>query len=463
MKTRIIAVITLAAVVAAACTKENVSAYSPETECDLTFAAGFETTRTNLAQDAGGAYTKMEWSAGDRIGVFDGSGVPQPFVTTESGASVSFTGKADAPEGNWLAFYPYNPKATLSSTGKSLITSIPEVQFARKDGVADNVTLLVASCEADSRKFVFTQVCGLIRLELPSGCVSVTIENPANEKMDDNGGLTGVIGTTFGKNTAYSAGFSYSSVTLLSPDGKGLEAGNYYVAVRPVKYTGKLLLTVRREDGHLFITEKEVSDLSVGRGQILPVKINPEWTEDDGVALYTGGTADRFAPQTNVKTSSVTISDDERLMGRPTVRFELTSEAAWSGALIVKGDPIDVTPYGGGNYAIEYYVKCEDSALGVEGYDELFYNLIGKNNDKYYPFYRRTSGHTDRLYRGVADTLWHRMTFPLTPEMYAKVAPGGSMSKVAVGLNAKSADVSKAYKGSVMYFSNFRIVRKSGR
>ena len=459
MKTHNQLIVCLTVLGLAACSKEETGTVQ-ESDGLRTFTAGFIETRTNLAKNDAGEFTKMVWSAGDKIGVFDKNGKPQPFTTKEGGPSATFTGSATAPSGNWSAFYPYNEKASLTESG-DLVSNIPEVQFAKKDGVSDNVTLMVASCDASKNQFLFTQVCGLIKIDLPEGCVSVTLENPANTDLDENGGMTGNVGTKFAKTTAYSWGFRYSGVTLLSSDGEGLEAGTYYMAVRPFKYTGKLLLTMRHKDGKVYIAEREVKDFSVQRGEILPLKVNPVWIADDGVQLHTGRDGDKFFPKTSEKTSSVQKSEDVKFMGVPAIRWELTSEAKWSGILNVEGSKyIDIKPYSDGNYAIEYYVKCEDSALNADNkYDELFWNMIG--NNKYYPIYRRTGGNKGRLYLGISDNQWHRITFPLTQEFCEKIS-NGQLWRVKLGINPSSEEMAKAFKGSVFYFGGFRLVRKTG-
>lgn len=95
-----------AAVAAIACNKENIEQTNPATAPSdgiVTFTAGFDAfgkpaTRTNLAQNEAGEYTKMVWSAGDVIGVVDKNGKIQPFTTEAGGATAVFKGAAVAPE-----------------------------------------------------------------------------------------------------------------------------------------------------------------------------------------------------------------------------------------------------------------------------------------------------------------------------------------------------------------------------
>lgn len=88
------------AILFASCAKQEAERSPVQSDNELrTFVADFEQTKTktNLAQDEAGVYRKMIWSAGDKVGIFDASGVPQPFETKTGGAFATFTGSATAP------------------------------------------------------------------------------------------------------------------------------------------------------------------------------------------------------------------------------------------------------------------------------------------------------------------------------------------------------------------------------
>ena len=83
------------AILFASCAKQEAEMSPVQSDNELrTFVADFEQTKTNLAPDGEGVYRKMIWSAGDKVGIFDASGVPQPFETKTGGASATFTGSA---------------------------------------------------------------------------------------------------------------------------------------------------------------------------------------------------------------------------------------------------------------------------------------------------------------------------------------------------------------------------------
>ena len=122
MKTQHLYFATLA-ILFASCAKQEAEMSPVQSDNELrTFVADFEQTKTNLAPDGEGVYRKMIWSAGDKVGIFDASGVPQPFETKTGGASATFTGSATAPSGSWYAFYPYNAKATKEKKETVLVT-----------------------------------------------------------------------------------------------------------------------------------------------------------------------------------------------------------------------------------------------------------------------------------------------------------------------------------------------------
>ena len=79
------------AILFASCAKQEADMSPVQSDNELrTFVADFEQTKTNLAQDEAGVYRKMIWSAGDKVGIFDASGEPQPFETKTGGASVTY-------------------------------------------------------------------------------------------------------------------------------------------------------------------------------------------------------------------------------------------------------------------------------------------------------------------------------------------------------------------------------------
>ena len=462
-----------AAVAVIACNKENVEQNNPTPATSdgvVTFTAGFDAleepapgTRTNLAQNEAGQYTKMVWSAGDVIGVVDKNGKVQPFTTEAGGATAIFKGAAEAPESTWYAFYPYSEDAKVSST--TLNTIIPEIQYAKKDGVSDNVTLLRAKCDVSSNSFKFGHLCGLVRVNVPDGCVAVTLEFPDAAQAN---GLTGGIAASLNYEfDTYHTTIWYKSVTLVSPDGGAMEGGNYYLAVRPMNYSGKVLLTMRRNDGKISI--KEATGLQVGAGEVRPINVTPVWEDDLGTVIYNGESNDKFHYLGSVSNGTPTVSlaevSDEKVIGGKSIRWELTEEKAWTGYLKFEGEGTSIADYYE-NYALEFYVKANDKAIKANGvgYYEMFYvSAKGKNSiiDNRTPIYRYPVAAAQNKYKGVNgidDTQWHRVSISLKDGF--SVADS-NLEGLEFHILPETDTKALNFKGSVFYVNDVRIIKKT--
>lgn len=464
MKTTKIMIMVAAAVAAIACNKENIEQTNPATAPSdglVTFTAGFDAlgepaTRTNLAQNEAGEYTKMVWSAGDVIGVVDKNGKIQPFTTEAGGATAVFKGAAEAPESTWYAFYPYNENAKVSST--TLNTIIPEIQYAKKDGVSDNVTLLRARCDVSSNSFNFGHLCGLVRINVPDGCVAVTLEFPDAAQAN---GLTGGIAVALNYDfSTYHTDMWYKSVTLVSPDGGAMEAGNYYLAVCPMDYSGKVLLTMRRNDGKISI--KEATGLQVGAGEVRPINVTPVWEDDLGTVIYNGEANDKFRYFGSENNGTPTVSleevSDEKVIGVKSIRWELTEEYEWTGYLIFEGSSISMANYYN-DYALEYYVKANKTAIGADtGYEIYWHHIIGNPSTwDTAPIYRTSGRDFYKGINGLDDTDWHRVSIPL--KVY--FGSDGYLNRIEMHIRPNSVDKVKAAKGSVFYVNDVRIIKKT--
>lgn len=453
-------IIVAAAVAAIACNKENVEPTNPEpapSDGIVTFTAGFDAlgepaTRTNLAQDGAGKYTKMEWSAGDVIGVVDKDGKIQPFTTEAGGATAIFKGTATAPESTWYAFYPYNELAKVTSvTDPELHISIPEVQFAKKDGVSDNVTTLVGNCSVEKNSINFIHVCGFVQIKAPEGCVSVTIELPYA-----NDGITGGVATKFFKYRTYSTKIRYRSVTLVSQE--GMATGNYYIAVKPINYTGIVRITMHHKDGRVFV--KEASGLSVGAGEVLPVNITGfKWADDKEISLFTGAElVDKFPNNESGYQCKITKVSDETMVGIKSMSWAFTEDITdkWAGYLNFSGNAVELTGYED-DYALEYYIKCNQAAVTTCGVDWQFIQHVF-NGDKTAEELCIMSQRVDNdTYFGLGDTGWHRISLPIKDVI--KTMGQGTMNKFALKPFGNSLKAIQSYKGAEFYINNLRIVR----
>jgi len=161
------------------------------------------------------------WLAGDCISIFDGSSNCK-FTTSITGANVTFTGKAGAAE-TYYALYPYNEQASCSSG--VFKTSVPNIQYARKDSFADETMVLATSFTGYSA--VFHNQLAAFKLTIPSGVSSIRISGYNHIS------LTGECVIDLNKKTCSAGTNSYSDVLLISENGGELEAGTYYIGVIP--------------------------------------------------------------------------------------------------------------------------------------------------------------------------------------------------------------------------------------
>lgn len=455
------------AILFASCAKQEAEMSPVQSDNELrTFVADFEQTKTNLAQDEAGVYRKMIWSAGDKVGIFDASGVPQPFETKTGGAFATFTGSATAPTDSWYAFYPYSAKATKEAP--YLLSAIPEIQYAKKDGVSDNVTLLVAKCAADETTLSFKHACGLVKIDLPVDCISVTLEvlNPDNLWTQP---LSGGVKVDVGAPTnSWSTLLCYTSVTLVGENGGNIPAGTYYLAVKPIDFAGDVLLSIRNAENKIYV--KKRTGFTVGAGQIRPITINPGWVEDDGLNLFSemGGTsiykyvANEFDDSSLDPLRTTTDGNQPRIYGTQGTKIEYRSDKAWSGRVALHGGDAELTKFIDNGYSVEYFVKFDESMLNNDR--QLVFRHWFKNNSSGWTtkydecnIIRYNYGSIPSTL-GIQDTEWHRISFPLTSDL---MLGGNTVYQFIIDPNFTDDAQAAAAKGSIFYFDEIRLVRKT--
>lgn len=427
----------------------------------ITFEAECDQTKTNLAADDNGVYKKMVWSDGDKIGVFDASGVPQPFTTETGGASAIFKGSATAPSGDWHAFYPYNAKAKLDA-GK-LHSAIPEIQYAKMNGVSDNVTLLVAKCAANETSLKFQHACGLVKIELPVDCINVTLEilNPTDLWHQTlSGGVKIDVGAP--NTDPQSDLICYPSVTLVGENGGNIPAGTYYLAVKPIiKFTGDVLLSIRNAENKIFV--KKHTGLTVAAGQILPINFTPTWVEDDGINIFSEMGENSAYTQVSGDAAITTDASQPKIYGTNGTKIQYDRETAWSGKVGPKGSWITVADFIDKGYSLEYYVKLDESMLKLSR-QLIFKNWFKTNTGNWESNYEqcninRYNNGTYPITRGIEDTEWHRISFPLTSALMDQ--GDTQISQFIIDPDIRTAEAAKAAYGAIFYFDEVRLVRKT--
>lgn len=227
-----------AAIMAAACAKEE-PAHVQENLTDITFTAAnnAEYTKTQLVENETGAV--VEWCAGDKISVFDGTAANREFITETAGATATFSGKATevAEGGFWYAVYPYAEANSINAA--TITTTLPDTQEVESNSIADGVN--VTAAKSATTGFSFKNLCGLIRVAVPADFTalkSITINSDkaiAGAFTVDCSAEAPVFGAP--------AADAVNSVTLQKKDGSVLTAGNWYVAAFPGTHNISIALT----------------------------------------------------------------------------------------------------------------------------------------------------------------------------------------------------------------------------
>lgn len=149
----------LTAMVSACSEDELADNTQPSGKVPMEFYANTDaSTRTELT--TGNA---VYWEANDAISLFDPIGDNNRFYTTESGPSVTFTGKAAPVEGTYYALYPYDANAQIKGT--TITTTLPAEQDAREGSFAQGLNPSVATADAQ-HNLCFKNVCALVKFTL---------------------------------------------------------------------------------------------------------------------------------------------------------------------------------------------------------------------------------------------------------------------------------------------------------
>ena len=149
----------LTAMVSACSEDELADNTQPSGKVPMEFYANTDaSTRTELT--TGNA---VYWEANDAISLFDPIGDNNRFYTTESGPSVTFTGKAAPVEGTYYALYPYDANAQIKGT--TITTTLPAEQDAREGSFAQDLNPSVATADAQ-HNLCFKNVCALVKFTL---------------------------------------------------------------------------------------------------------------------------------------------------------------------------------------------------------------------------------------------------------------------------------------------------------
>ncbi len=129
----------------------------------MTFTASAPQTRTQLDG------LNVNWSEGDQIALWDGSGEYQKFmVDAESinGSEATFTGPALVPGADYTAFYPLIAVESMDAT--SVVFNLPAEQTAVAGTFANQLAPSLAKATGGSTNLEFNNLCALVKFTVPA-------------------------------------------------------------------------------------------------------------------------------------------------------------------------------------------------------------------------------------------------------------------------------------------------------
>ena len=227
-------------------------------------------TRTELT--TGNA---VYWEANDAISLFDPIGDNNRFYTTESGPSVTFTGKATPAEGTYYALYPYDTNAQIKGT--TITTTLPAEQDAREGSFAQGLNPSVATADATNNLY-FKNVCALVKFTLDGS--STTTITKATLCGNNGEALAGTVTIDASQE---------NPITNIDPEWAGIEIalkGNliagktYYFVTAPASLSKGLTLSLYDDKGNVWKKQSTTNATLrashiLNLGPIIPGKFEP--------------------------------------------------------------------------------------------------------------------------------------------------------------------------------------------
>lgn len=259
MKTIKLFVMTTAAIAAVSCAKEispdvNTEVQNSVELCQMTFSASSENESKAILNNR-----NIEWTSGDAISIFDGSGNRQ-FTTTDEGATATFEGLAAVTDA-YYALYPYQAEAEFFATGtvhgetmeNYFSVTIPTEQVATAGSFDPMAFLSIAKADEEG-SLRFNNLLGLVQFRLADAenVASVTLSGNDAEQLS---GHIYAYYTSEGKQKSTYGEVGSKAVTL---KGEFVADTDYYFAVRTCGFEKGVTISVEYKDGET-VTRKYLS------------------------------------------------------------------------------------------------------------------------------------------------------------------------------------------------------------
>ncbi|MCQ2179894.1 MAG: fimbrillin family protein [Bacteroidales bacterium] len=246
--------VALASILVAGCAKitpESGTGASREELLPMTFSASVTEEPESKAEIAG---LDIKWTAGDEIGIFDGTAFRK--FTLKSGAGSTsgvFEGEA-AQAKSYTAVYPYNENLSIDSEGKIHGLSIPRHQTAGACPV-----IMTAKCENGGNAFAFKNALAYVKFTPEFDCNKVVLETYNQYHESYSRDLCGDVELVCDKSfnhfwSDYSDNISARVIANADNhiilDGDISAGGTYYMAVAPklLEYGVKIIFDAKDDN-----------------------------------------------------------------------------------------------------------------------------------------------------------------------------------------------------------------------
>ena len=219
-------------------------------------------TRTMFGEStSSGSFSKIEWKAGDRIGVFSSSG-SDIFETTDGGETTTFTSvSGEGLSGSFfLGLSPYVETATaeVSSTKSSISATIPVEQVGVGGSFDPKALIAVGSTTKIEDKMTFYNVCSGLRFTLSGTNVTKykSIELTGNDGEKIAGSVVISYSPSSSSSSPVVSSCDATSVTLVPKSGSFAKNTNYYLVFRPGVFKKGFTLTFKDASNNAVVTSK---------------------------------------------------------------------------------------------------------------------------------------------------------------------------------------------------------------
>jgi len=242
------------------CTKENLRE-TPKVNLTFDVVNELSASKAVLNDKA------VEFAAGDKIGVWDGTRM-NCFETVAGGANASFSGPA-ADAASYILISPFS--ANYSVNGSVVTYSIPDIQVATPGSVDPNALVSMAKVIGTTGEAVLYNCVGLLKVVVPDGLTvkEIHVGGGAASSVGICGSFT--FNTNNQKLNYVSADSMLASITLVPQAGQSVIApGTYYIAVRPNTYEVGLTLAYVNADNQL-CKRTTTNSVEIARNHIRPV------------------------------------------------------------------------------------------------------------------------------------------------------------------------------------------------